>query len=154
MIRSYRSSDCDALLDVWAAASAVAHPFLSKDFVSAERQSIAELYLPAAETWVWAVGEHVLGFIAMLGDEIGGLFVDPDHHGRGIGRALVDHVVTSRERLEVEVFKDNHLGRAFYAAYGFVEDHEGIHSVTGLPVLRLSLTKSVPRRLGNRVVAD
>ena len=145
MIRAYRSSDGSSVLDVWEAASAVAHPFLPKDFVSAERRSIAEVHLPAAETWVWAVGEQVVGFIAMLGDEIGGLFVDPDHHGRGIGRALVDHVGASRERLEVEVFRDNHLGRAFYAAYGFIEDHEGIHSATGLPVLRLSLTKSVQR---------
>jgi putative acetyltransferase len=143
MIRAYRPSDCSAVLDVWAAASAVAHPFLSKEFVSSERRTIAELHLPGAETWVWVAGERVLGFIAMLGNEIGGLFVDPDHHGRGIGRALVDHVRKSRDQLEVEVFRENALGRAFYAAYGFVENHESVHSATGLGVLRLSLPRSV-----------
>jgi putative acetyltransferase len=144
MIRAYRSSDCTAVLDVWAAASAVAHSFLPKEYLAAERRDIAELHLPAAQSWVWVAGEHVVGFIAMVANEIGGLFVDPDHHGRGIGRALVDHVCKSHDELEVEVFKENALGRAFYAAYGFVEDHEGVHSATGFEVLRLSLPRPVP----------
>jgi putative acetyltransferase len=148
MIRAYRSSDCTAVLDVWAAASAVAHAFLPKEHLAAERRDIAELHLPAAQSWVWVAGEHVVGFIAMVGNEIGGLFVDPAHHGRGIGRALVDHVRKSHDELEVEVFKENALGRAFYAAYGFVEDHEGVHSATGFKVLRLSLPRPVPPQLG------
>lgn len=38
MIRKYKASDRDALLEVWQDASALAHPFLSKDFMAeAER---------------------------------------------------------------------------------------------------------------------
>ena len=141
MIRSYRPSDSDAVIDVWAAASDVVHPFLSREFRASERRDIADVHLPTAETWVWVVEEQVVGFIAMVGDEIGGLFVHPDHHGQGIGRALVDHMRDSHDRLEVEVFKENWLGRGFYSAYGFVEDHESIHSATGFKVLRLSLPR-------------
>jgi putative acetyltransferase len=139
MIREYRSDDLDALLTVWAAASAVAHPFLSGEFLSAERRNIADLYLPVAETWVWEVAGHVQGFIALMGHEVGGLFVHPELHGRGVGRALMDHARGLHGELEVEVFKDNALGRAFYAAYGFVEVREGVHEDTGLGVLRLVL---------------
>ena len=144
MIRAYRPRDRTSILEVWAAASALAHPFLPEAFVAAERRSIADVHLPAAETWVWEIDGRVVGFIAMLGNEIGGLFVDPEHQGRGIGRALVDHVRASRDRLEVEVFEDNRIGRAFYAAYGFAEDHEDVHAATGFAVLRLSLNGPVP----------
>lgn len=141
MIRAYRPSDCSAVLDVWSAASVVAHPFLPETFVSAERRTIAEVHLAVAQTWVWTEAGRVVGFIAMIDNEIGGLFVHPDHHGRGIGRALVDHVRESHDQLVVEVFRNNRLGRGFYAAYGFVEDHQGIHAATGFEVVRLSFAR-------------
>jgi putative acetyltransferase len=144
MIRAYRPSDCDAVLNVWASASAVAHSFLSDEFVAAERRNIAEKHLPAAETWVWVAAGRIAGFIAMVGNEIGGLFVDPQLHGRGIGRCLVDHVRKLHDQLEVEVFAENQLGRAFYKAYGFVELREEVHAATGLAVMRLSLPPAEP----------
>jgi putative acetyltransferase len=150
MIRAYRPRDSSSILDVWAAASALAHLFLPVAVVAAERHDIADVHLATAETWVWETDGRAVGFIAMLGNEIGGLFVDPDHHGRGIGRALVDHVRPSHDRLEVEVFKDNRIGRAFYAAYGFAEDHEGVHAATGFAVLRLSLNGPDPSQPDNR----
>jgi len=139
MIRAYRSGDCDAVLKVWAAASAVAHPFLTDEFLATERRNIADLHLTVAETWVWEVGGRVAGFIALMGNEVGGLFVHPELHGRGIGRALMDHARGLHEELEVEVFKDNTMGRAFYKAYGFVELREEVHEDTGLAVIRLEL---------------
>lgn len=139
MIREYRTDDLSALLEVWADASAVGHPFLNAEFLEAERQNIARLYLPASETWVWEADGRVVGFISLMGVEIGGLFVDPTHHGRGIGRALVEHARGLREELEAEVFGDNALGRAFYAACGFIEIGDGIHPETSLAVVRLRL---------------
>jgi putative acetyltransferase len=64
MLRKYQAGDVEDILEVWAAASAVAHPFLSEDFLATERRNIPEIYLPNAETWVWQVDERVVGFIA------------------------------------------------------------------------------------------
>ena len=139
MIREYRADDRDVVLTIWAAASAVAHPFLPDEFLAAERRDIADRHLATAETWVWDVDGHVTGFIALLGNEVGGLFVHPEFHRRGIGRALVDHARGLRDTLEVEVFADNVPGRAFYAAYGFVEFEEGVHEDTGFGIVRLRL---------------
>ncbi|HZD03628.1 MAG TPA: GNAT family N-acetyltransferase, partial [Longimicrobiales bacterium] len=86
----------------------------------------------------------VAGFIALIGHEVGGIFVDPELHGRGIGRALMDHARGLRGELELEVFKDNVLARRFYRAYGFVELREGIHEDTGRGVLWLRLPPAEP----------
>ena len=119
MIRRYRPQDCEPVLSVWAAASALAHPFLSEGFLEQERQDIRNVYLPRAETWVWEADGHVVGFISLRGNEVGAVFVDPRFQRSGIGWALLDHARALRGDLEVEVFSENRIGRAFYAKYGF-----------------------------------
>jgi putative acetyltransferase len=137
VIRKYRPADGDAVLNVWAAASALAHPFLGRDFLERERRAIPEVYLPVADTWVWEVEGRVVGFISLLGSEVGAIFVDPAVQRSGIGRALLDHARQRRGALEVEVFTDNLDGRAFYTRYGFELMHSRIHAETGFEVLRL-----------------
>ena len=139
MIRKYEARDLEALLNVWAAASAVAHPFLSEEDLQLQRRNIPEVYLPKAETWVWEADGLVVGFIALLGAEVGALFVDPRFHRAGIGRALMDWARALRGELEVEVFTANTLGRAFYASYGFTLIRRTIHESAGLELMRLRL---------------
>ena len=146
MIRKYQAKDLEDVLVAWAAASAVAHPFLSDEFLAEERQNIANVYLPKAETWVCELDGRVVGFISLLGNEVGAIFVDPKVHGVGIGRALMDHARGLREELEVEVFKANVIGRAFYARYGFELMQEKVHDQTGLDVMRLTLAANMPRQ--------
>lgn len=139
MIRQYRPTDCEELVDVWARASALAHPFLSDEFLELERRNIPDLYLPMAETWVWEAGGRVVGFLSLLGNEVGALFVDPEFHRSGIGRALLEKARALRGELEVEVFERNRLGRGFYERIGFELIHRRIHEQTGFEVMRLRL---------------
>jgi len=139
MIRKYNASDLDALLEAWEAATKLAHPFLSETFLESERDNIPNLYLPNADTWVWETEGRVVGFIALLGNEIGGLFLAPKFHGQGIGRAMVDHARQLKGRLEVEVFQANTIGRTFYDKYGFQQISQSIHEATAQPVLRLAI---------------
>jgi len=111
-------------MSAWEAASALAHPFVSEDFLSSERRNIPELYLPNADTWVAVVDERVVGFIALIGHEVGGLFLDPEFHGQGIGCALMDKAQSLHGALELKVFKQNFIGRGFYEAYGFTQAEE------------------------------
>ncbi len=149
MIRRYVPEDLEELLDTWAAASSVAHPFLSEEFQQQERRNIPEVYLPVAETWVWESEGRVVGFLSLLGNEVGAIFVDPESQRTGIGHALMDRARARRDELEVEVFKANVLGRAFYARYGFRRLHEKIHEETGFPILRLKLGEGVDRNGGD-----
>ena len=131
MIREYCSSDEAELLQTWEAASAVAHPFLSAAFLEQERHNIPNLYLPHAETWVWDDDGQVVAFIALIGDEVGAVFVRPGAQRRGIGGALTDCARKRRVRLELEVFEANAIGRAFYDKYGFETLSTSVHDGTG-----------------------
>ncbi|EMI26556.1 GCN5-related N-acetyltransferase [Rhodopirellula europaea SH398] len=137
VIRSYESTDLDELLDVWTSASKVAHPFLSPEFLAQERENIPAIYLPNAETWVYELDGAVVGFIALLGNEVGAIFVDPTYQKRGIGRQLMDHAVSVRGDLELDVFVDNPIGRGFYEHYGFVSLEQKLHEPSGHSVFRL-----------------
>jgi ribosomal protein S18 acetylase RimI-like enzyme len=76
------------------------------------------------EVWVAETGGRVAGFMAGSvsgeGGEITWIYVDPELHRRGIGRALVEHFVArSGGPVELEVL-DGNPARDFYEALGFV----------------------------------
>ena len=137
IIRQYEEKDLDDVLSAWESASSVAHPFLSQEFLDQERLNIPELYLPQAETWVLEQDGQVIGFISLLSHEVGAIFVKPEFHNSGAGRALMDQAQSLRGDLEVEVFKANMIGRNFYERYGFEPLAEKIHEETGHVLLRL-----------------
>ncbi len=139
MIRPYDDPDLQQLLETWAAASAIAHPFLTAEFIAQERENIPNIYLPNAETWVFEQEEQVVGFVALIGNEVGAIFVHPDYQRAGIGSSLMGKAKSIRTELEVQVFVANKIGRAFYAGYGFQLVEELFHEPTGQQLLRLSL---------------
>ena len=123
VVRPYNPGiDLERCMVIWRRASEVGHPFLGAAELDADASLVRDRYMPAAEIWV-AESEGVLyGFIALLGSFIGGLFVDPAQHGRGVGRALVREARRSRPLLDVEVYEQNEHARAFYARLGFMEE--------------------------------
>ena len=114
-----------------------AHPFLSEGFLETEREKISKRWLPASDTAVYEFGGRVVGFVSMVGNEVGGISVSPSFQNRGVGRALLHHAAATRPHLELEVFRANTVGRGFYDAYGFRVTAEGLDDTTGTPVLRL-----------------
>ena len=140
IVREYRDSDVECVLSAWENTQPLAHPFLSDDFQRQERKNIQELYLPSADTWVVEDDNQVVGFIALLGNEIGGLFLQPAYHGKKLGKMLVDKAQELQGNLVVEVFEKNAVGRRFYARYGFTLVEQKVHEPTGKPLLRLELS--------------
>ena len=137
VVRKYRDTDVEQVLSAWENTQALAHPFLPDAFQNQEKKNIRELYLPNADTWVVEADNQVVGFIALIGNEIGGLFVQPAHHGKKLGKLLVDKAQELHGDLVVEVFERNSVGRKFYSQYGFTMVEEKVHEQTGEPVLRL-----------------
>ena len=107
MIRKYQPEDTDAVVSIWQLASSLAHPFLNDDFMAQEATNLKTLYLPNAETWVVEENGMPVGFIALIGNEIGGLFLDPSFHGLGLGRSMVDHAADLKGPLRAVAHDSN-----------------------------------------------
>jgi putative acetyltransferase len=136
-IRNYTIDDDDAIIEVWEAATRLAHPFFTDDFIASERVAVREVYLPNTVTYVAEKDSRIAGFLSLIGDEVGAIFVQPEFQGTGLGRALMDRAALGRNFLEVEVFQNNQIGRPFYVRYGFEEMRRSVHDATGETLLRL-----------------
>jgi len=140
IIRKYKDTDLEAVLSSWENTQKMAHPFLSDVFQAQERINIQELYIPNVETWVAEEDNIVVGFISLIGNEIGGLFLQPTHHGKKLGKMMVDKAHELHGDLVVEVFEKNLIGRRFYNKYGFKLVEKKLHEQTGEQVLCLKFS--------------
>lgn len=120
-IRAYEPADRQRLLDIWLRASLKAHDFLPPKLLAEQKQVVGEVYLAKAETFVAMQDDLPVGFIGLLDSIVGGLFVDPDQQGLGIGGLLVAHGLALKGELTLEVYARNQAALRFYRRLGFVE---------------------------------
>ena len=140
MIRQYEVRDTDTIIIAWYAASKIATPFLTEEFLAETRENIRNLWLPNAETWVFEAEGKVIGFITLIENEVGAIFVHPKFQGTGAGKALMDHAISLRGHVFLDVFEENSVGRRFYDGYGFQFESKHLHKETGHMHLRLVYT--------------
>ena len=96
------------------------HSFLAEEDLNFYARQVCDEYLPSHTFWVAARADgQPSGFLGMTGAKIDALFVDPSCHGRGIGRALVDHAASLAGDLAVDVNEQNEGAFAFYRKLGF-----------------------------------
>ena len=137
MIRKYNENEIPRLLEIWEAAALIAHPFLTDEFHQMVKKAMKEMYMPNSDTWVYVESGNILGFISMMNNEIGGLFVDPNQQAKGIGTQLVNYMTQFHDSLEVEVFEENKIGKPFYEKYGFKFIKEYVMKETNQKVIRM-----------------
>lgn len=103
-------------------------------------------FLPKSEMWL-AVDEAdtPLGFMIAGEGRIDALFVDPAHHGRGVGRALVDHARAASPVLTTDVNEQNRAALTFYEHLGFVRTGRSETDEDGrpYPLIHLRLKSAV-----------
>ncbi|MBD9510197.1 GNAT family N-acetyltransferase [Ensifer sp. ENS10] len=141
-IRPWRPEEGERLLAIWLAASRFGHPFLGETRLVEQQQVVRDTYLPMADNWVAEIDGEVVGFIGLIGNFIGGLFVDPHIRGAGIGRALVEDATARLGRLDVSVYADNQAAVAFYLRLGFVETTRKATDDEGLPFAVVEMTRA------------
>ncbi|MFC1459918.1 acetyltransferase [Microvirga arabica] len=119
-IRLSRPSDLPALFAIWQGAVRATHLFLTEQDIAFYAQQVRDHYLPSCPFWV-ATGrnDQPRGFLGMTDSKIDALFIDPAHHGQGIGRALVDHAASLSGSLTVDVNEQNEGACGFYKKLGF-----------------------------------
>ena len=84
---------------------------------AAEREGLFDYTVEVA-----AVDGRAVGFVAWCQEELAWLYVDTALQGRGIGTALVRHVleVNTRRPMAIEVLEGNAPARRLYEKQGFV----------------------------------
>jgi putative acetyltransferase len=118
-IRKSTSTDGGRVMEIWRRAVDATHHFLSPE----DRRDIdveVAAFLPDAPLDL-AVDEtdRAIGFMLLDGSHMEALFVDPDFHGSGIGRALVEDAVRRRPDLSTDVNEQNLAATGFYERLGF-----------------------------------
>jgi putative acetyltransferase len=141
-IRSSQPSDLPALFDIWHAAVRATHSFLSEKDIAFYAQQVRDAYLPSCSFWV-AVTEddEPQGFLGMTGSKIDALFIHPEHHSRGIGRALIDHAASISNDLTVDVNEQNEGACIFYRKLGFRQESRSELDDSGQPFPILHLAR-------------
>lgn len=120
-IRDSRPEDCQRVLDIWAAAVDATHDFLTP----ADRQAIGaevQAFLPSAPLILHVdAQDRAIAFMLVGEGHMDALFVDPGHHGQGVGRVLVDWALSRWPGLTVDVNAQNARAAGFYRRMGFIE---------------------------------
>jgi putative acetyltransferase len=119
-IRPSRPGDGHRALEIWRDAVDATHDFLSPR----DRRMIGHevaIFLPRAPLWIAAdPAGRPIGFMLLSDTHMEALFVDPAHHGEGVGRALVEHALALHPALTADVNEQNGRAVGFYERLGFV----------------------------------
>ena len=141
-LRTSTQGDTDILFDIWHRAVLATHDFVSKADLEIFTRVVREDYLPNVELLV-AVDENdrPLGFMGMSDANIDSLFVDPDFHGRGLGRMLVENAQARFSGgVTVDVNEQNEQAVGFYRRLGFRVTSRSPVDDTGKPYPLLTLS--------------
>ncbi|WP_321784479.1 acetyltransferase [Burkholderia pyrrocinia] len=121
MIRIRNSTDADGtrVLNIWRSAVDATHHFLSDDDRRAIESEVVA-FLPGAPLDL-AVDDddRAIGFMLLDGSHMEALFVDPAHHGAGVGRRLVEAALRRHPDLSTDVNEQNEAAAGFYERLGF-----------------------------------
>jgi GNAT superfamily N-acetyltransferase len=93
--------------------------------------------LERGDVWVAEAAGDIVGFVAIDGTQLDGLFVEPAHWRKGVGSALVDAAVHEARRRGVSLtVTAAPAARGFYESCGFAV--EGEAQTRFGPALRMS----------------
>jgi len=130
LIRPYQPEDFEAVTQFWYLAMDVAMPGLEERMghtLEGAREFFRKVVAVENQLWVYEQDGRPIGYLGIAGEFIDRLYVDPAHHRRGIGQALMDHARTlSPNHLSLYTHQANKHARAFYEKNHFVAEKFGI----------------------------
>lgn len=120
MIRKLDNKDVNRIMEIWLESTIKAHNFIEKEYWQSNYNTVKDVYIPIAETYVYEENDVIKGFISIIDKEfIGALFVDNDYQGLGVGSKLINFVLNKYDTLSLAVYKENFKSVRFYKKMGF-----------------------------------
>ncbi|MBM4383306.1 MAG: GNAT family N-acetyltransferase [Deltaproteobacteria bacterium] len=122
-LRLMRADELELVVAMWTRGKKRALWWIAVEQAHTPEEDLAffrDVLCARGEIWLAERAGRVVGLMALQGDHVDQLFIDPDAQGRGAGSALLDHA----KRLHaggVWLFthQRNERARAFYEARGF-----------------------------------
>lgn len=118
-IHKVENKDFEIVIDIYIKASRVGHPFLSEETISEASEMVRTIFWDLADIFILEENAQVQGFVAVIENYIGALFVKPQAHGLGYGRKLLEYAINVRDADTLEVFVKNKNAQEFYENLGF-----------------------------------
>ena len=96
---------------------------------------IRDILLPRQQVTIAEAGKAIVGFIAVNGEWVDQLYLDPAWTGRGIGSRLLAQATAGMPLVKLHCFQANTGARRFYERHGFRAESFGDGSANeeGLP---------------------
>ena len=131
IIRKMRKDDIDVVVDIWYNASIQAHSFIPNKYWEENINLMKYKYLPISDVYLAVKVKAVLGFIALVNDNLAAIFVEPNVQGNGVGSLLLDYAKSIRNVLWLKVYENNNRATKFYKNKGFKIKSKSIDRETG-----------------------
>ena len=153
-IYKMKEQDIPEIVDIWYEASVQAHSFIPGSYWKKNRELMKSRYIPMSETYLVKNGKAAIGFISLVDEYLGALFVRPEFQGKGVGSSLLNQAKTLRDTLHLKVFTKNIESIEFYKKKGFSIISESKDEETGeneyvMEWHRRNLKKHRPNIRGN-----
>ncbi|PZV38674.1 GNAT family N-acetyltransferase [Mesorhizobium kowhaii] len=96
---------------------------------------IRDIVLPRQQVTVTEAGEDIVGLIAVSGEWVEQLYLDPARTGQGIGSRLLTDATAALSVVKLHCFQANTGARRFYERHGFIAEGfgDGTNNEEGLP---------------------
>lgn len=131
MIRLGTAQDLNTIMELWLRVTVASHAFLPEEFWRQRVPAVRRSYVSKGVNYLWEEEGRLVAFMTLLREDfIGGLFVDGQYQGRGIGTALVQMAKEKTDVLELDVYALNQPAIGFYDKQGFriICFHRGVLS--------------------------
>ncbi|TPI26982.1 GNAT family N-acetyltransferase [Mesorhizobium sp. B3-1-6] len=104
---------------------------------------IRDILLPNQQVSVAVAGENIVGFIAVSGEWVEQLYLDPAWTRQGIGARLLTQATAGMPVIKLHCFQANTGARRFYERHGFRAEGFGDGSTNeeGLPDILYALRR-------------
>lgn len=133
MIREYKKTDLDKIMQLWLEGNIQAHNFIDPEFFK-QNYEFVKMLIPMSTIYVQDLN-GVKGFIGLTENYISGIFVDEEFRRQGTGKALVNKAKQRYNELLVHVYKQNSTAINFYLSQNFEIVSESINEETNEPEL-------------------
>lgn len=135
-----KASNYSELIDLWEQSVKATHHFLSDRDIEHYKVLIHDYYFDELDLYFITENDGAVGFIGLKYDFIQLLFVSPAKMGQGVGKILVEYVITEYQAKTVDVNEQNIDATGFYQKMGFEITDRSAMDAAGKPFPVLSLT--------------